>query len=136
MPTGACRTATPIFGQFLAQFYQITLTKPSFGVLVATNLLNTCILICQFEIIAKLISFKTIKLSRVLLYFSLNFQNRRSIEFRLSVLEWNFEFGGQFLKFAGHFSEFGCQFFLRALLNIPLQNLRSKFNSTLILKIS
>ena len=35
VPTGARGTATPIFGQFLAQFCQITLTcsKPCFGVL-------------------------------------------------------------------------------------------------------
>ena len=32
--------------------------------------------------------------------------------------------------FAGHFSEFGRQMFLKAQPNIPLQNLRSKFNST------
>ena len=33
---------------------------------------------------------------------------------------------------AGYFSEFGRQIFLKALLKIPLINLRSKFNSTLI----
>ena len=43
------------------------------------------------------------------------------------------KFGGQI---AGHFPEFGRQIFLKALLKILSQNLRSSGNSTLILKIS
>ena len=38
------------------------------------------------------------------------------------------QFGGQILKFAGHFSEFGRQIFSKALLKIALKNLGSKLN--------
>ena len=42
----------------------------------------------------------------------------------------------EIMKFAEHFSKFGRQIFLKAFFKIPLQNLRSSDNSTLILKIS
>ena len=81
-PTGH-RTAASIFGQFC----QITLTH---------NMLKTKSTISQFTIFIQLISFKTIELNRVSIFFHENF----------SIIV---KFGGQILKNDGQISEFGHQ---------------------------
>ena len=52
MPTGARRTATPLFGQFLAQFYQITLRGGGGGGMV-TDFSGTSILSNEFVVIGR-----------------------------------------------------------------------------------